>query len=238
VLKVFCDFDGTVATEDVGNKLFRHVAGDRAMEIVRRYQDGVTGAVECFEQECLAAGNVPRDDFIRFVDQFEIDQSFEPFLKFCTENEIPVTILSDGLDVYVEHLLRKAGLAEIPYYANHLEFEKRGGMTHLVPSFPYTDSECDRCANCKRNHMLTLSGDDDVIVYVGDGYSDRCPVTYADIVFATGDLIKYCQSKNITYHVFRTFADVRQVMQSLVGKKRIPKRREAEMARREVFMQG
>ena len=38
-----------------------------------------------------------------------------------------------------------------------------------------------------------------MIVYVGDGYSDRCPVQYADIVFAKGDLQTYCQEQNISY---------------------------------------
>ena len=108
----------------------------------------------------------------------------------------------------------------------------------MVPSFPYTDSECERCANCKRNHLLTLSSDDDIVVYVGDGISDRCPVRYADIVFAKKGLIKYCQEQNVTYHEYRHFGDVQQRLDPILRQKRIKQRREARMARREVFLQG
>jgi 2-hydroxy-3-keto-5-methylthiopentenyl-1-phosphate phosphatase len=151
---------------------------------------------------------------------------------------VPLVILSDGLDFYVGRILQRHGLKRLPFFANHVDFVKDDGRTRLVPSFPYTDSECDRCANCKRNHMLTLSGDDDIIVYVGDGISDRCPIRYADIVFAKRRLIKYCQEQNITYHEFSDFADVRRRLEEIVRRKRIKKRREAEMARRETFLQG
>jgi 2-hydroxy-3-keto-5-methylthiopentenyl-1-phosphate phosphatase len=86
--------------------------------------------------------------------------------------------------------------------------------------------------------MLNISADDDIIVYVGDGYSDRCPIRYADIVFAKGQLIKYCQELNITYFEFDHFGDVQLKMEEVVQRKRIRHRQEAAMARREVFMQG
>ncbi|MEK6754610.1 MAG: 2-hydroxy-3-keto-5-methylthiopentenyl-1-phosphate phosphatase, partial [Bacteroidota bacterium] len=66
----------------------------------------------------------------------------------------------------------------------------------------------------------------------------RCPVRYADVVFAKKRLIKYCQQQNISYHEFSHFGDVRRQLEQILQKKRIKKRREAEMARREVFMQG
>ena len=86
--------------------------------------------------------------------------------------------------------------------------------------------------------MLNGSADEDIIVYIGDGYSDRCPIRYADIVFAKRQLIKYCQEQNVTYVEFRHFGDVVSKMKELVQRKRLRHRQEAAMARREVFMQG
>jgi 2-hydroxy-3-keto-5-methylthiopentenyl-1-phosphate phosphatase len=86
--------------------------------------------------------------------------------------------------------------------------------------------------------MLNASADEDIIVYVGDGYSDRCPVKYADFVFAKRQLIRYCQEQNITYFEFHHFGDVREKMEEIVRRKRIRHRQEAAMARREVFVQG
>ena len=86
--------------------------------------------------------------------------------------------------------------------------------------------------------MLTMSGEDDIIVYVGDGISDRCPVRYADIVFAKHSLVSYCQRQNISYYRYRTFGDVQARLEALLAQKRVRQRREAAIARRDVFMRG
>ncbi len=238
MLRVFCDFDGTVSSEDVGNRLFRHFAGGRAEEIVQGYLTGVMTAADCLSQECAAAGNVPPEVLAAFVDQFELDPGFPEFVRFCKQKEIPLAILSDGLDFYVERVLRNHGFDGIPWCANHLEFKNEDGITKMIPSFPHSDSECPQCGNCKRNHMLTMSSDEDIIVYVGDGISDRCPARYADIVFAKRSLLTYCQQQNITFHQFSTFRDVQSRLENILQQKRIRKRREAEMARRDAYMQG
>jgi 2,3-diketo-5-methylthio-1-phosphopentane phosphatase len=238
MIRVFCDFDGTVAAEDIGNHLFRHFSGPEAERIVEGYLSGTKSAVECLSEECAAAKNVTPEALARFVDGFRIDPHFADFVEFCKKHDIPVAILSDGLDFYVGRVLQNHSLGHIEWYANKLELRQSDEGYIMVASFPYTDSECLQCGNCKRNHMLTMSGDDDIIVYIGDGISDRCPVRYADIVFAKKGLIKYCQEQNITFHEFSTFRDVQNKFRELVSRKRLRKRREAEMARRDVFAQG
>ena len=238
MMRVFSDFDGTIATDDVGSQLFRRFAGSQAAEIVRHLLDGTITARECLTRECEAVADASRMKLEAFIDEFSLDPTFGGFVKFCQERSIPLVVLSDGLDFYVERMLKGNGFGDLPFFSNHLEFVQSGAVTKLVPSFPHTDAECLLCGNCKRNHVLTLSADDDIIVYVGDGISDRCPVKYADIVFAKGGLIRYCQEQNVTYHEFRNFDDVIQRLELILQRKRIKKRREAEMARREVFAQG
>ncbi len=238
MVRVFCDFDGTVAAVDVGNALFRHFAGGIAQEIAGKYIDGTISARECLLAEANAAGIVTPGAVEQFIETFELDTHFREFKEFCATNNVALTILSDGLDFYIGRILRRHGIEDCTFFANHLDWVGGDGGTRMSVSFPHTDSECLFCGNCKRNHMLTLSGDDDIIVYVGDGISDRCPVRYADVVFAKKSLIKYCQEANISYYEFTTFQDVQRRLGGILGKKRIRKRREAEMARRDVFMQG
>lgn len=238
MIRVFSDFDGTIALEDVGSQIFRTFVGARANEIVRQYLDGTIDARACLAQECEAVESVLLSELEQYIGQFRLDPTFRGFVEFCRHGDIPLVVLSDGLDFYVERLLKKNGFADLPFFSNHLEFTQQGSVMRMVPSFPYTDAECELCGNCKRNHLLTLSGDDDIIVYIGDGISDRCPVRYADIIFAKRRLIRYCQDQNITYHEFRNFGDVQQKLAQILQRKRIRKRREAEMARREIFAQG
>ena len=187
---------------------------------------------------CEAIPSIDRNEFLKFADQFVVDTQFAEFVRFCKEREISLTVLSDGLDLYIKRVLLNAGLSQVPFFANHAEFFNKNGETKLSVSFPYTDAECNLCGNCKRNHMLNSSADDDIIVYVGDGFSDRCPVRYADFVFAKRQLIKHCQEQNITFFEFNQFGDVQAKLAKILQSKRIRHRQEAVMARREVFMQG
>jgi len=238
MVRVFCDFDGTIAVEDVGAQLFKTFGGHEAETAVREYLGGAINARECFERECRAVPHLREAEFLEFVSRFELDPGFGRFVKFCEARSVSVVVVSDGFDVYVRRLLESNGHGHLMSFANHVEFVASEGRTRMVPSFPYRDAECPQCANCKRNHLLTLSADDDIIVYVGDGFSDRCPIRYADIVFAKKSLITYCQQQNISYHAFQTFDDVRNRMEAILAGARINSRREAVMARRDVFKQG
>jgi 2,3-diketo-5-methylthio-1-phosphopentane phosphatase len=235
MLRVFCDFDGTVCEQDIGEQFFTDFIGAKAQEIVDVLLRGEIDAREWLRRECAALPPVTRSEFNAYLDRFTVDPSFGPFLRFAEERKIPVTVLSDGFDAYIEYVLLKNGLGQVPFFANHAEFTPGGSLN---VTFPHTDAECTRCGNCKRNHMLSQSADEDVLVYIGDGFSDRCPVRYADIVFAKRQLIKHCQQQNITYYEFRRFDDVQKKMEEILQRKRIRHRQEAVMARREVYMQG
>jgi 2-hydroxy-3-keto-5-methylthiopentenyl-1-phosphate phosphatase len=238
MLRVFCDFDGTVALNDVGEQMFLHFGDGEAAKLGAQYLRREISGRECLSREIDLIQGVSIDDWTAYIDTVGIDPTFRDFSLFCNSKNIPLIIVSDGLDRYVGHILSRNGLNKIQFFANKLTMDQVDGTTRYTVSFPYTDSECLQCGNCKRNHLLTMSGEDDIIVYVGDGMSDSCPVHFADIVFAKGNLVKYCQKDNITYHEFKDFNDVQRRLESVLLSKRIKKRREADMARRDVFLQG
>jgi 2-hydroxy-3-keto-5-methylthiopentenyl-1-phosphate phosphatase len=238
MVRIFCDFDGTVCPQDVGEQFFKKFAGSKADADVERLLAGEITMQEWMTGLCNAIPPTALEAFYSFVDAFAIDPHFGLFAGFCKEHGVPITIVSDGLDFYIDRILKNSGMNGIPFFANQVKFVPVHGGVKLTVAFPHTDAECSACGNCKRNHMLMLSADEDVIVYVGDGYSDRCPVRYADHVFAKRQLIKHCQAQNITYTAFNDFQDVQTKILEIVNRKRIRHRQEAAMARREVFMQG
>jgi len=125
----------------------------------------------------------------------------------------------------------------VPFTANPtalLPAEEHGCAT-LSVAFPHSDSECDRCGCCKRNLMLTRAADDDVIGYIGDGFSDRCAVHYADMVFAKGELQSFCQRENISYFAYNSFSDVTARLAAIIPGGAFPKRRRAALRRNEAF---
>lgn len=237
-LKVFVDFDGTITREDVGNAFFGRFGGAVCDAIVDEFRNGSISARECFRKEVEAIGVLDMQEAGRFVRSRQIDESFGEFVRFCRQRNIEFHIVSDGLDYYIREILTIHGLHDISYFANRLEVSPpdSSGRCRAAVRFPYSDVECSRCACCKRNIILTHTGGDDIIVYVGEGYSDRCPALYADIVFAKDELQTFCQRENISYFVYDSFRDVVKRLELLHKRKTLRKRRRAELKRREVFM--
>lgn len=232
-VKVFCDFDGTITKNDVGD-LFFETFGDKDYYylLVEKWRDYEISSREMWEKIAERV-KVENDEARKLILSQEIDPYFVDFVKWARENGIEIFILSDGFDFYIKQILDKYGLSGIKFFSNKLWIED--GKVRL--DFPYMDSLCRICGNCKRNHMLTLSGDDEIIVYIGDGYSDRCPAEYADIVFGKKNLLKFCREKNIPVYEFESFRDVlEQFQRFLSGRKKLRKRWQAEVKRREVFM--
>ncbi len=242
MLKFFIDFDGTITKQDVGDALFETFGGEVCKEFVREYREEKLSAVQCFEKETAACGIVDLTMLHTFLDSQEIDETFPEFIEYCKSKQYEYAILSDGMDYYIKRILNKYSIGDVPVYANVLNLVPDSviGKVRFVPSFPYTDEVCERCASCKRNHLLSLTGDEDIIVYIGEGYSDRCPVNFADIVFAKDDLLKYCRREEIPHAEYKTFGDIVKYVEKMTTNKgttkiRLRKRRLAELARREVF---
>ncbi|MBI4536142.1 MAG: MtnX-like HAD-IB family phosphatase [Ignavibacteriae bacterium] len=235
-LKVFVDFDGTIARHDVGEAFFREFGGPECDNVIEEYRAGLISAKECFRRETEAIGTLNEQAAHAFLRHQPIDEGFRRFVGFCRENNIESHVVSDGLDYYIKEILVANGLGDVSFFANRFEFHRdNNGGSRPEISFPYDDAECTRCACCKRNIMLTHSGDEDVIVYVGQGYSDHCPVRYADIVFAKEGLQIFCQRRNISYYPYNTLFDVVERLKVLLVNK-LRKRHRAELNRREAFM--
>jgi 2,3-diketo-5-methylthio-1-phosphopentane phosphatase len=122
-IAVLCDFDGTVAQDDVGNLLFRTFAahGDAA-EVVSRWERGEISSRECLEKEASLA-SCCADELRKFVHARTIDPYFKDFHDFARQRGIEVVVLSDGLDFYIEQILIRNGLGQIEFFANQLRLE-------------------------------------------------------------------------------------------------------------------
>jgi 2-hydroxy-3-keto-5-methylthiopentenyl-1-phosphate phosphatase len=61
-------------------------------------------------------------------------------------------------------------------------------------------------------------------------------VHFCDFIFAKDDLLKYCEKERITFFPFNNFDDVIERMEMLRQKKRLKKRHQAELNRREIYI--
>ena len=136
---IFTDFDATITREDIGDKLFREFGDYEAcVRNYRKYRDGELDARECWRLNCATLKDMTPEAFSAYIDTIAVDGAFALFVEFCRSKEIPVTIVSDGFDAYISHVLEREGLSSIPFFSNSVKFHE-GGFT---PSFPYSDAEC------------------------------------------------------------------------------------------------
>ncbi|UCB52232.1 MAG: MtnX-like HAD-IB family phosphatase [Candidatus Zixiibacteriota bacterium] len=202
---VLVDFDGTIAQNDVGALLFKTFSKEESRKIVSLWLKGEINSKECLQRECELT-RISRSELRKFALSQKIDGKFPAFVDLCNREKMSLAILSDGLDFYIELILRKYGLGKLPFFSNLLRFEGR----KLKPEFPYFDRGCGRCGNCKRFHLKNLKRTKQKVVYIGDGLSDKCAVTEADFVFAKDDLRRFCEKEDIKHYPFHNFGDIIQ----------------------------
>ncbi len=208
-IAVLCDFDGTVARDDVGNLLFETFSDDgESRRIVEAWRRGEISSRECLEREAeLVTADARAID--RFLDRLSLDPYFRDFRDFARRRGIELAIMSDGLDYYIEHLLVRHGMGDIDFFANRLVIDG----DRLRVEFPWYDAlDCRDCGCCKTHHLMRYRDQGYYIVYVGDGLSDRCPCEAADLVLAKGALREYCLEKGIAHVPFRNFRDVERTL--------------------------
>lgn len=210
---VFCDFDGTIACRDVGYHIFHHFSGGRNDELLPDWKKGRLSSRDCLLKEA-AMSPLTESELFEFLDQFELDAGFATFAGKCEATGIDLFILSDGLDLYIDYLLKREDLAHIPVKANHGRVEDG----YLKIEFPYDCEGCNKCGNCKRERIQEYRDaheSDLEIVFVGDGFSDACAITEADKLFAKKDLERHCRMNNIKFKSYDDFFDVARQMDKL-----------------------
>jgi 2-hydroxy-3-keto-5-methylthiopentenyl-1-phosphate phosphatase len=167
-----------------------------------------------------------------------IDAGLADLLAFCREQGMSATIFAADPEGGLRSALHDAGRDDVRVVTEHVSWLPGNGATSMreYDVFPYANTECDGCTQCRRNIMLASAGEGDVLIYAGDGHGDPCPAEYADVVFARDALQTWCQQRNITHVVFRTYEDLRVRLASASRRRTLRPRPRAERKRREAFL--
>jgi 2-hydroxy-3-keto-5-methylthiopentenyl-1-phosphate phosphatase len=108
------------------------------------------------------------------------------------------TVVTVGFHEVIEPILAREGL-ELEVRANRVDWTPQGWRPRFRSEEP-----CRVCGEpCKRSALPATP-----IVYVGDGFSDRCAALAAGRVFARDGLARYLDSVGAPYEPFDDFRDV------------------------------
>ena len=202
-IKIITDFDNTLSTVDLMDKLMVKILGEKGEKIVSDWESMKVGAV--FAHKEMAKNQKLTNELIReAAKEVGIEKGIHELLGYCRENDIVLIVVSDGFDIYIDDVLSRNNLSELPVYCNETVFiNGRMEIRH-----PFGSNECDFCGHCKDKTLDMLIDKDDYVIYVGDGNSDFCAAMKADVVFAKNDLLEFCKKRNLPYFEFHDFFDI------------------------------
>ena len=115
------------------------------------------------------------------------------------EEHRPV-IVSSGLPQLIRPVLEREGLLDLEVRSNDAEVRDDGWRVIFRD-----EGVCPVCGDkCKRRSLP----EGRPLVFVGDGWSDRCASLAADRVFARAGLAQYLGEQGVAHTPFETFFDV------------------------------
>jgi 2,3-diketo-5-methylthio-1-phosphopentane phosphatase len=228
-LHIFCDFDGTISTIDIGWDLFDRFGRQEPWHT--QLMAGELGIRDYWRAMArhLRKPLTPEllDNYLRSI---PIDTGFGELLELAHVEGFPFTVVSDGLDLYIDHFLKLHGFDDVEVFCNSGTLAEDGVLSVC---HPFAAEGCDcLTATCKRNVVLWRSSPESRIVYIGDGVSDYCPAEHADIIFAKKSLAAYCNRHRLPHYPFNTLSDVARQLRLLLLRRRIRPRHQAILKRR------
>jgi 2-hydroxy-3-keto-5-methylthiopentenyl-1-phosphate phosphatase len=120
-----------------------------------------------------------------------------PGFRELVERHDPL-VLSSGFAELIEAVLERDGLAA-RVRANEVDPRSDGWQVRWT-----SDSDCAVCGEaCKRGSLPPGP-----LVYVGDGYSDRCAAQAADRIFARDGLADYLEGRGVPFEHFDDLTDI------------------------------
>jgi 2-hydroxy-3-keto-5-methylthiopentenyl-1-phosphate phosphatase len=206
---IVVDFDGTVTKTDLLDTIASRF-GDP--EVYQEVEDGLDegrmSLREVITREFRPVRK-PLDEVIRWeLENVELRPGFDEVVALARERGWRLVIVSSGFHELIEPILEHAGL-DVELHANRVDPDPEG----WIVEWRY-DETCDNCGeSCKRSIVQRFGGDGE-IVYIGDGYSDRCAAEASDRVFATRGLAAYLAERGTDFEPFEDFYSVARSLAS------------------------
>ena len=217
-VNVVCDFDGTIALEDVTDSLLDRFADPSWKQVEAQWLAGQFGSRECMARQ-VSLIDATYEELDRYLDAVEIDPSFPSFIDECERRgNVALNVVSDGIDYAVKRILGNHALSRLRVKANAL-IALADNRYRL--EFPHSVTDCSvQAGTCKcaiaRNLTKPLPSYSPTIL-IGDGKSDFCIASRADFVFAKDRLLAHCQANAIPYLPFGSFSDIERELTHVVG---------------------
>jgi 2-hydroxy-3-keto-5-methylthiopentenyl-1-phosphate phosphatase len=192
-VRLVLDWDGTVTERDTLELVLERFGDAGVYEWVESELDrGAMALNEVIAAE-FATVTAPLDEVVPWLLEHA---RVRPGFAELARARRPL-LVSSGFHELIEPLLEREGvLGAVELRANRVDARPDGWRVRFR-----VDRECPHCGEpCKRGDLPA-----GVVVYAGDGHSDRCAALAADRVFATGGLAPWLEEQGVAYEPLTDF---------------------------------
>jgi 2-hydroxy-3-keto-5-methylthiopentenyl-1-phosphate phosphatase len=203
------DFDGTITEQDLLDDIAQTFGDDEVYREVDRGLDrGSLSLHEVIRRE-FEPVRAELDEVVEYtLRHTRVRPGFRELVERAQAGGWRLVVVSSGFHELIEPVLDREGV-DVELHANRVDARADGWRV----LWNYGE-ECGTCGeSCKRATVDALANGGEV-VYIGDGYSDRCAAESADRVFARRGLARWLGERGIPFEPFDDFHDVARALEN------------------------
>ncbi|KAF2708955.1 hypothetical protein K504DRAFT_433669 [Pleomassaria siparia CBS 279.74] len=215
----FTDFDGTITMQDSNDFMTDNIGYG--------YEKRRQGNLDCLTEkvtfrdsfkDMMDSVTKPYSECIQYlVDNIKLDPYFAEFFQWSLANNIPVVVLSSGMEPIIKALLKALigpDAEKMQVIANFVgarpgkTIDEEGGWEIL---FQHPESGFGHDKSIELRKYSSLATDvRPTMFYAGDGVSDLSAARETDLLFAKKghDLISYCAKEDVPFTVFEDWSTI------------------------------
>ena len=201
---VFCDFDGTITVDETFVAVLRRYAPELSAELIpQMYQlkltlrEGVRRMLESIHSSAYP-------EILEFVRTQRQRTGLPEFLAFLEQHQVPFVVISGGLQGMVAAALEPLQSQIQAIYG--VEVDTTGDRFQVTSPAEGETDFVDKVALMSRHPAHEK-------IIIGDSVTDLNMALAADIVFARDRLADYLDERNIPYHPWHNFYDIKKVLE-------------------------
>ena len=204
-----CDFDDTITVGNVSVALREAFALEQWKQIEAKYVAGQFSVEESNRRQ-FALIRTPKTEPQNFVRRTtEVRPGFPQFVEYCRNTGIGFTVVSSGLDLYIQPVLRNLGLSDLETYSGRARVTSDGIVVDYVDPWGTPREEGFKLACLKYLRQRGWP-----VIYIGDGTSDVAAALEAEFVLARDSLKEQLSLMSRPHFTFDDFHDVRKIVEN------------------------
>ncbi|KAK4173259.1 HAD-like domain-containing protein [Triangularia setosa] len=226
----FTDFDGTITQQDSNDWMTDNLGF--GAELRKKGNEDVLYGRRDFRDsfaDMLDSINTPFNECIELLlKNITLDPGFKQFFEWAKEKNIPIVILSGGMEPVIRallaHMLGREEAETLQIVSNDVapregKSVNEAGGWHIVY---HDDSGFGHDKSLEIRPYARLPAEErPVLFYAGDGVSDLSAAKETDLLFAKAgrDLVSYCERERVPFTTFHDFTEILATVKDIVAGK-------------------